>query len=185
MQGNRKNVRKSQWGMTLIEALVAMFILTIGVTSVAALFAQGMKYMGASQDDLLARVKAQEALESVFAARDDQSLTWALVRYVFGGTGADGGIFLDGPFPVNDAGPDGLVNTADDQPGTLQYIVLPGPDNILGTSDDIQVPLAQFTREILIRDVVGQPNLRSVTVIVINKFSGRKFQIVTFISQYS
>jgi type II secretory pathway pseudopilin PulG len=189
MNGIRKSAGKSQKGMTLIEATVAMLVLTIGVTAVAAVFARGIQYMGGSQDDLLARIKAEEAVESVFAARDDQTLTWAQIRNVLGGTGADGGVFIDGPLPVNDPGPDGLVNTADDQPGTLEYILLPGPDGIFGTADDVKVPLAKFQREIQIRDVPSVTGgvLRSLTVIMTYNSNGitRTYTIVTYISQYS
>jgi hypothetical protein len=171
--------------MTLVEAAVAVLILTVGVTAVAALFARGMQYMGASQDDLIAKTKAQEAIESVFAARDDQSLTWAQIRNVQGASGSDNGIFRDGPLPINDPGADGLVNTNDD--GALQFILLPGPDGLFGTADDVHVPLAKFAREIRIRDVAGTPGLRTVQVIVNYNSNGlqRTFQITTFISQFS
>jgi type II secretory pathway pseudopilin PulG len=184
MHGNRAIRRKPQEGFTLIEAAVAIVVLTIGVTAVAALFVRGFSLMGNSQDDLIARVKAQEAIESVFAGRDDQSLSWSQILNVKGASGADGGIFIDGALPVNDPGADGLVNTADDQPGTLEYIVLPGPDGVYGTGDDVQVPLAKFTREIQIRNV--STNLRSLTVIVTYNSNGvpRKYTITTYISPF-
>ena len=50
----------------------------------------------------------------MFKARDNRMLTWAQIRNVKGATGADGGVFLDGPRDVRDPGADGLVNTADD-----------------------------------------------------------------------
>ncbi|HTQ87534.1 MAG TPA: prepilin-type N-terminal cleavage/methylation domain-containing protein [Candidatus Solibacter sp.] len=178
------NRRNRQAGFSLIESAVAIVILTIGVTAVAAVFVRGFSLMGNSQDDLIARIKAQEAVESVFAGRDDQSLTWSQILNVQGATGADGGIFIDGALPVNDPGADGLVNTADDQPGTLEYIVQPGPDGVYGTADDVQVPLAKFTREIRIRTV--SPNLRSLTVIVTYSSNGlpRRYTITTYISPF-
>jgi type II secretory pathway pseudopilin PulG len=184
MQQNRAKQRESQSGFTLIEAAVAIIVLTIGVTAVAALFVRGFSLMGTSQDDLIARIKAQEAIESVFAGRDDQSLTWSQILNVKGDTGADGGIFLDGFYPVNDPGPDGLVNTADDQPGTLEYIVLPGADGVYGTADDQQVPLTKFTRQIKIHTV--STNLRSITVTVKYNSNGlaRTYTITTYISPF-
>jgi hypothetical protein len=184
MKGNTQIRKDRQTGFTLIEAAVAILVLTIGVMSVSALFVQGLSLMGHSQDDLIAKIKAQEAIESVFAGRDDQNLTWAQILNVKGSTGSDGGIFIDGPLPVNDPGPDGLVNTADDQPGNLEYIVLPGPDGVYGTADDVQVPLAKFTREIKIRNV--STNLRSLTVIVTYNSNGlpRSYTITTYISPF-
>jgi hypothetical protein len=184
MERNTTKRNTSQAGFTLVEAAVAILVLTIGVTAVAAVFASGLRFMGSSQDDLVAKIKAQEAVESVFAGRDDQSLTWAQILNVKGGSGADGGIFLDGPYPVNDPGPDGLVNTADDQPGNMEYIVQPGPDGVFGTADDVQVPLAKFSRQIQIRNVAL--NLRSLTVTVTYNSGGlnRTYTITTFISPF-
>jgi len=182
MSSNTKIRRGRQAGFTLIEAAVAILILTVGVTAVAALFVRGLSLLGNSQDDLIARVKAQEAIESVFAGRDDQSLTWSQILNVKGGSGTDGGIFIDGPLPLNDPGADGLVNTVDD--GALEYIVLPGPDGLYGTGDDVKVPLVKFSREIQIRNV--STNLRSLTVIVTYNSNGlaRKYTITTYISPF-
>ena len=58
--------------------------------------------------------KAAQAIEAVFGARDSHKVTWAQIRNVNGASGSDGGIFLDGPQPLPQAGPDGLVNTGDD-----------------------------------------------------------------------
>jgi hypothetical protein len=193
--------------MTLIEAAIAILILSIGVVAVTALFATGLKYMSSSEYTLIARTKAEEAMESVFAARDDQTITWAQIHNVKGQTGSDGGIFLDGPLPINDPGPDGLVGTQDDYVSvngsvpTPEYIVLPGPDGVYGTNDDVQVPLTRLSREILIRDVNpailvnGQPiPLRTLTVIIrdnstANPASGFPgivlYQIQTYISPYT
>jgi type II secretory pathway pseudopilin PulG len=175
--------RNSQAGMTLIETMIAALILIIGVAGVASVYTQGVLYMGISQDDFIAKEKAREAVESVFTARDTQILTWAQIRNVAGGSGADGGVFLDGPLPINDPGPDGLVNTADD--GAIENIILPGPDNLLGTADDVRIPLVRFKREIKIRDFA--PNLRSLTVIMTYQ-SGRllrTYTLTTYISQFS
>ena len=169
--------------MTLIETMIAAVILIIGVAAVASVYTQGVLIMGASQDDFTAKEKAREAVESVFSARDTGLLTWGLIRNVQGGSGADGGVFLDGPLPVNDPGPDGLVNTVDD--GALQNVILPGPDNVLGTADDVLIPLAKFRREIRIRDL--GPNLRSLIVIMTYQ-SGRlqrTYTLTTYISTFS
>jgi hypothetical protein len=78
------------------------------------------------------------------------------------------------------AGPDGLVNTADDTnfpasgtcPAGPECITLPGPDGILGTADDKPLSLANFTRQIQINTVLESdgvtidPNLKQITVTV-------------------
>lgn len=174
--------KNRQAGMTLLETMIAVFVLAIGITAVAAVYSYGILTMGTTQDDLTAKVKAQEAIESVFTARDTKILVWAQIRNIQGGSGADGGVFLDGPQQVRDAGPDGLINTIDD--GAIETITLPGPDNILGTADDIIIPLVKFQREIRIRDVA--PNLRSVQVIM-TYTSGRlqrTYTLTTYISPF-
>jgi len=164
MKGNRIKRTTPAAGFTLIEAAVAIVVLTIGVVGIASVFVSGLKVMGSSQNTFIAKEKAEEAIESVFAGRDDQNLTWSQILNVKGASGSDGGVFLDGPLPINDPGPDGLVNTKDD--GAMEYIVLPGPDGVYGTADDVEVPLAQFCREIQIRNSPTIPNLRTLTVIV-------------------
>jgi hypothetical protein len=185
MKINSKS-RGSQAGMTLIETMIAALILTVGVAAVAAVYTQGVLYMGFSQDDFVAKEKAREAVESVFTARDTQILTWAQICNVSGAGVANcaGGVFLDGPQPMLDPGPDGIVNTADDGPG-FEFIWLPGPDNLLGDADDIRIPLVKYQREIRIRDIA--PNLRSLTVII-TYTSGRlqrQYTLNTLISQFS
>jgi hypothetical protein len=119
----------------------------------------------------------------VSTARDNRVLTWAQIRNVTGGSGADGGIFLDGPQSVRAAGPDGLVNTVDD--GALASIIKPGPDNLLGTGDDEVIPLFGFTREIEIRDI--SPNLRQIRVIVRYRTATGPTQYIltTYLSTYA
>ena len=65
----------------------------------------------------------------------------------------------------------------------------PGPDNTLGTADDI--PLVGFTREIAICDINGNPNLRQIVVTI--GFNGsnavgnqrRTYTLTTYISSFS
>jgi len=178
---------RSQAGFTLIEAAVAILVLTIGVTAVAAVFASGLKFMGSSGDMFIARTKAQEAVESVFAGRDDQTLSWNNIcnqSVSCGGAPVGTGYFLDAALPINDPGPDGLVNTNDD--GGPEYIVLPGPDGVYGTPDDVKVPLTRFLRQITIRDVPGNPNLRSLTVTITYASNGAVlYKIQTYISPFA
>lgn len=185
MEGNRMKGRARAAGFTLIEAAVAILVLTVGVVGIASVFVSGLKVMGTSQDTFIAKEKAEEAIESVFAGRDDQNLTWSQIVNVTGVPGASGGVFLDGPQDIKDPGVDGLVNTIDD--GVEEYIVLPGPDGVYGTGDDIDLPLYKFKREILIRDA-GIPNvsLRTLTVIITNSSTGAViYQIQTYISPYT
>jgi type II secretory pathway pseudopilin PulG len=162
-------------------------VLTVGVLGSAAVLATGMQHLSSSPADVVVTQKAAQAIEAVYSARDSHKLTWAQIRNVRGGTGNDGGIFLDDPQPLHTAGRDGLVNTQDDD-GTLESITLPGKDQTLGTSDDTTIPLSQFTREIVIRDVANENGqLRSVTVTMTyrNGPTTKTYTLVTYISAYS
>ncbi|HVB38083.1 MAG TPA: prepilin-type N-terminal cleavage/methylation domain-containing protein, partial [Vicinamibacterales bacterium] len=131
---------RGQQGFSLIETMIALGILATGLLGAAAIMTTGMQRLAGSPAQVIATQKAAEAIESVFAARDSHVLTWAQIRNVKGASGADGGVFLDGPQPLKLPGPDGLVNTADD--GALETVTNPGPDGVMGTADDQVVPLS-------------------------------------------
>lgn len=180
-------------GFSLLEVVVAMALLVIGLLGLAQVFYVGMSLVGTSSPNLIAREKAREAVESVHSARDSGTVQWAQVRNVNAPdcsawpntTGNGGGSFLNGEQNLLAAGPDGLVNTADDTGAET----LPGPDNLLGTPDD--VPLVGFTREIRICDIQGNPDLRQIVVVIRYPGSGaigqqrREYRLTTFISSYS
>jgi prepilin-type N-terminal cleavage/methylation domain-containing protein len=190
MQRNETSRRRAKrsGGFTLIEVILAIAILAIGVLGLVSVFAQGMAVMSSSPWEVIAKEKAAEAIESVFTARDTRVLTWARIRNVVGGSGADNGVFLDGPQQLCAAGNDGLVNTVDDFSPCQQEVVLyPGADGTLGTGDDVQVPLQILTREIEIRDVPGNLNLRQIRVIVTYNVGRipRQYVLTTFISSFA
>jgi prepilin-type N-terminal cleavage/methylation domain-containing protein len=170
-------------GFTLIEALLALVILSVGLLGMAQAFYLGMRNMSTSSANLIAREKAREAVESVHTARDTRTITWAQIRNV-----ASGGVFLDGPQPLYAAGADGLVNTADDAAAGLETVRDPGPDGKLGTADDIATPLNGFTREIQILELTPiNPDLRQIVVTIkyqVGPLRG-SYVLRTFISSYS
>lgn len=155
-------------GFSFVEVLAAMLILTAGLLPLVGLFTMGVQRITASTPMLMAREKAREAIESVHAARDTGTASWASIQNVSGG-----GVFLDGNQAIKHPGNDGLVNTADD--------------------GAIQVPVAEFTREIDINPLTSEisgavdPNLREVRVTVRYKVYGawRNYVMVTYVSSYS
>ena len=164
----------AQRGFTLIEVMIAIVILSIGILTVVAAFATAVSSTQNAQENLIARQKALEAMESIFTARNTQQITFSQIANI-----ASGGIFTSGATPLWDAGNDGLVNTGDDVPFAAkgvcpagsECITLPGPDGILGTPDDVAMSLANFTRQIQINQVLEpdgsvNPNLKQITVTV-------------------
>jgi type II secretory pathway pseudopilin PulG len=168
-------------GFTLIEAMISIIILSFGVLSLAAVYAQGIMYASLTQYDYIAEKKAEEAVETIFTARDTKILTWAQIQNV-----STGGVFIDGARPLLDPGPDGLVGTADDNAALPDSIIIgPGPDGKLGTADDVVVNLNPWmTRTIAMTPVTGETNLRQITI-TINYQVGRVKRTYTLISYIS
>jgi len=167
-----------QAGFSLLETLFAICILSAGALGMAGVFTQGMHSTLSSPNELAATQKAAEAIESVFSARDSHSITWSQLT-----NKSKGGIFKNGPQPMSVAGPDGILNTDDD--GAVETIHYPGPDQKLGTSDDITRTLNDFTREIAITDI--NPDLRSITVTITYQVNGatRSYSLTALISTYA
>jgi prepilin-type N-terminal cleavage/methylation domain-containing protein len=178
---------QSENGFSLVEVMFALGVLLIGVLGAAAVLAAGMKNVESSPGDVIGTQKAAQAIETVFAARDSRKVRWSQIRNV-NGLANDNGIFVDGPQPLKRAGPDGLVNTADDAQQNVESMTLPGKDQLLNTVDDETVTLSGYTREIRIRDVTnGNGNLRSVTVTIKYRLGSdvRTQILTTYISAYS
>jgi len=182
MQKDRKV--RAQRGFTFIEVLIALGVLTFGVLSLVSIFTQGLRASYQTQIQYIAQQKAQEALETIFTARDTKLLTWAQIANV-----SAGGVFTDGPQQLCASGPDGLFGTQDDLTGTPDVIVIgPGPDGVFGTADDVVINLNPWmTRTIAITPVANTPNLNQVTITINWTFQGQSssFVIVSYISNYS
>jgi prepilin-type N-terminal cleavage/methylation domain-containing protein len=190
-----------QSGFSLIEVMISMVILTIGLLAVLATIGVTMAANQTSQEDLIARQVASEAMESIFNARNTSQLNFAAIANT---TAVPPGIFLSGPQPLLCAGPDGILDTADDVAclnaagvvcpnGGVQCLSEPGPDGILGTADDIIVPLNNYTRTIAIAPLLdGSGNviqtLSSVTITiqytVPNRGHIRSYVLNEYISSY-
>jgi type IV pilus modification protein PilV len=176
----------SSSGFTLIEAAIALVVLAIGIMGLAAMMTNGIAYMSMSQADYIAQQKAAEAVESIFYARDSQLYTWAQIQNV-----SNGGIFLNAPEVLCDPGPDGIIDTADDNTADLDAIYTPGPSGTLDGSDAIKQYLSTYTRTIAITNVV-EPGvattvLRQITV-TINYTAGRfkrQYVLTSYICQWS
>jgi type II secretory pathway pseudopilin PulG len=162
----RKRAQNRERGFGLIEAMIAAGILVVGLAGVAALFAQAIQFLQYTREDLIAKQKAREALESVYSARSDATVGFAGIQNI----ATSPGIFLNGFQPLFLAGPNGIVGTVG-QTGILDRQVLAGPDGILGTADDVILPLNNFKRQILIQPLIDStgnvsPDIRQISVTV-------------------
>ena len=156
-----------QRGFSLLEVVISMAILTIGLVSLAGVFGLAMASTQESQQDMIAKQIANEALESIVTARNTAQITWDAVQNT-----SDGGIFLNGFQQAYKPAGDGILGTADDVTGA-QYVTItePGPDGVYGTSDDILLPLSNYQRQVQILPVLAaggaiDPTLRIINVSV-------------------
>lgn len=155
--------------------MIAIAVMTIAIVSLLAAFGTAVAATQNAQENLIARQKALETMESIYTARNTQQISFSQIANI-----VNGGIFTSGATQLLSAGPDGLVNTADDVPYPAtgvcpagpECITLPGPDGVLGTADDKPLNLSNFRRQIQIDPVLESdgvtinPNLKQITVTV-------------------
>ena len=184
----RKKGRGRQSGITLIEVLISMVVLTIGLVGMLGVLGITLKATQASQENSVAKTVANEALESILTARETATVPWSAIANT-----TSGGIFLTGFQPVCNAGADGIYGTADDCASGEQTLQLPGPDGIFGTADDIFLQLNNYQRQIVLTPDAscggaGGCNLMDVAITV--QFYTAPFQVpwtytlATYISEY-
>jgi type IV pilus modification protein PilV len=195
MQNTRTNIRQ-QRGFTLIEVMISILVLTIGLVSMLSVFAVAMAATKTSQDDMIAKQEAAEAIESIYTARNTSQINWNQVNNV-----SNGGIFLDNFQQIRWQGADGIDGTADDTadpdpacPGPSQCIKTPGPDGKLGTADDVYIPLNTFQRKVEITPLndasgVQYQTLRQIKVTIqytTTQFKAiqKQYVMTAYISQY-
>ncbi len=174
-----------QAGFSLAEVMTAMFILSIGLVGMLALFGTAIDNMQGSQEDMIAKQKARETMESIFTARESTQINFSNIN----NTSTSGGVFVTGFQSLGLPGSDGLLGTADD--GPTETMVMPGPDGELGTADDQIIVLSNYQRQISITPLmsgsVANPDVRQLTVTVqYTNARGRvrTYTINTLISRY-
>jgi hypothetical protein len=187
--GNSRLRKRAESGVSLLEVLISIAVLTVGMVSMLGVFGLAMAATQTSQSDMIAKQLANESYESIITARNTTQITWAQIQNV-----SNGGIFIDGATPIYNAGADGIYGTADDAVAGEQTLQDPGPDGIYQTVDDILIPLTGYQRTILIGPVYDSsgnliPTLRSVTITVQYNTpqvkTGKTYILNSFISQYS
>ncbi len=190
--------RNSDRGFSLLEVVISMAILTVGLVSLLGVFGLAMASTQTSQQDMIAKQLANEAMESLVTARNTSQLGWDDIQNV-GATncpnsGASScGIFLSGTQPIYNAGTDGIFGTTDDAAAGQEVLEEPGSDGKYGDTDDVLVPLTGYHRTILISgltDGSGNPisSLRAVNITVQYSTSQTKqaktYVLSSYISEY-
>jgi hypothetical protein len=186
LQPRRRAGISSKSGFGMLEATVASVILVVGLVGLAGLFSQSLTFLQYTREDLIAKQKARETLESVYSARNDATIGFAGIQNV-----SNGGVFIDGFNPLFLAGPDGIIGTTS-QTTILDRQILPGPDGVVGTADDEIIPLVNMQRQILIQPLIDStgnvsPDVRQITVTVQVTSQGRaarNYTVTGYISRF-
>lgn len=140
----------SEAGFSLLEAVIAISVLTVGLLGVAAAIAYSAATTGRSRDVTQAKQIILSTLEQVSILRDSERLTFAQI-----GNSAAGNF-------------DGFSASF------LQVSNDPGPDGIHGTADDVAVDNDptndSFKRAVVVSSL--NPNLKKIEVTVQYKTGG-------------
>ena len=90
-QSNSPHASATAW-LHIIETMIAIAIMSIGILTLVAAFAAAVDATQNAQENLIARQKALEAMESIYTARNTQQITFAQIANI-----PSGGIFTIGP----------------------------------------------------------------------------------------
>lgn len=136
-QSRRRPLRRqlhSESGVTILEMVVAMMILTIGLLGLAASIGYAVTVSNKGRNLTNSKLLVVSLLEQMETLRNTEELTFGQIanQGLVDNLGATR-IFVGfptafQPLSIN-PGPDGIFGTDDD-------LINPGPDNVYGTSDD-------------------------------------------------
>jgi prepilin-type N-terminal cleavage/methylation domain-containing protein len=187
-----------QSGFSLIEVMISMGVLTVGLLAFLSVLCVAVSANQTSQQDMIARQVASEAMESIFNARNTSQVGFSEINNTTALPVP--GIFLANAQPLLCAGADGILDTADDAPcltasgavcpnSGVECLTEPGPDGILGTSDDVILSLSNYTRTVAITPLVSGgstiPTLVQVTITInYNAPQTRSYVLEEYISEY-
>src|SRR5215469_16571602 len=77
MMMRNRNTKATQKGFTLVEVMIAIAVMSVGLLAVVASIATAISNTQSAQEDLVARHKALEALESIYTARNSQQVAFS------------------------------------------------------------------------------------------------------------
>ncbi|MFN2578592.1 MAG: hypothetical protein ABR607_12970 [Pyrinomonadaceae bacterium] len=155
----------SESGVTILEMVIAMLVLTVGLLGLAASIGYAVTVSNMGRNLTNTKLLVVSLLEQMETLRNTEELTFGQISNQ-GAVDNSGAVRAFGGFPTGfqpisiNPGPDGIWGTSDD-------LINPGPDNTYGTSDDFTDPswgLNGFSREIVITNL--NSNLKRIQVTV-------------------
>lgn len=167
-------------GFSLLEAVVAILVLTIGLMGAAAALTYSLEFGTTSRNVGNAKLLIVSTLEEMESLRNTRRLEFKQIANVGDVDNTDckntfNG-FSTGFMPISlNPGFDGVNGTADD-------IKEAGPDGILGNADDIDNPAlirSGYTRQITITSLPSDTTIKKVEVKVRYYSAGGKVSEIT------
>ena len=162
-RGPLRKQKHSESGVTILEMVVAMLILTVGLLGLAASIGYAVTVSNKGRNLTNSKLLVVSLLEQMETLRNTEQLTFGQIanQGSVDNTGASK-TFIGFPtvfqsLSIN-PGPDGIFGTSDD-------LISPGPDNVYGTSDDTVDStwiVAGYQRQITITNLSA--NLKRIQV---------------------
>lgn len=175
---------KSEAGVTILEMVVAMLLLTVGLLALAASIGYAVTVSNKGRNLTNSKLLVVSLLEQMETLRNTKQLTFGQIanQGAVDNTGATRN-FVGFPTEFQllsiNPGPDGIFGTGDD-------LINPGPDNIYGTADDYTDPSwavpGQYSRQITITQLGGNPNLKRIQVTLRYPDAGGQFRDLVGVS---
>lgn len=171
---------KKEEGFSLLEAVVAILILTIGLMGAAAALTYSLEFGTTSRNVGNAKLLIVSAIEEIESLRNTRRLEFKQISNVGGVDNTDCKNTFNGfstgfkPISLN-PGFDGVNGTDDD-------IKEAGPDGILGNTDDVDNPAlirSGYTRQITITPLPTDTTIKKVEVKVRYYSAGGKVSEIT------
>ena len=182
-KSSQKNKRQGEQGFSMIEVVVAIFILTIGLIGTAAALTFALEFGALSKNISGAKTVITSTIEEIESLRNSRRLEFKQIENVgsVDNTGSANTFsgFSTGFNPVSlSPGPDGVNGTNDD-------LTDPGPDGTFGTTDDtINEDIARkgFTRRITITNLTGSVTIKKIEISVRYEAAAGKIGEVTSVA---
>jgi type II secretory pathway pseudopilin PulG len=184
-KSRRQPLRKqgrSEAGVTILEMVVAMLILTVGLLGLAASIGYAVTVSNKGRNLTNTKLLVVSLLEQMETLRNTEQLTFGQIANQGSVDNPPGSTNPFIGFPTGfqqlsiNPGPDGIFGTSDD-------LISPGPDNIYGNSDDIvdsTWAVGGYQRQITITNLSA--NLKRIQVTVRYPDAGGKLHDLVGVS---
>ncbi|NNE99763.1 MAG: prepilin-type N-terminal cleavage/methylation domain-containing protein [Pyrinomonadaceae bacterium] len=162
---SKEPVRKGESGFTLIESVIAIFILTIGLIGTAAAITFALEFSAISRNVTSGKLAITSTIEEIESLRNSKRLEFKQIENVGSVDNTD----VENVF-------NGFSN------GFNTISIDPGPDGVNGTDDDPTGPTQirpGFQRQITITNLGGSTSIKRIEVRIQYPAAPGKFGEIT------